>query len=64
MYRLDKKFSKTSTLNEASSSYGYWKTKTMEERIEAAVYLIKTSYRIIEFPKMEKTLFSIRKLSD
>jgi hypothetical protein len=64
MYRLDKSFSKISTLKEASSNYDYWQTKTVEERLAAAVYLIKTAYRIEEFPRMDKTVFSTRKLSE
>jgi len=62
-FRLDKTFSKTSTIAEASNNYEYWQTKTIRERLEAANYLIKVAYRITEFPPMGKTIFSTRKLS-
>lgn len=63
-YRLDKSFSKATTLNETSANYNFWKTKTVEERLVAAVYLIKTAYLITEFPPMEKMVCSTRKLKD
>lgn len=63
MYRLDKNVSKITTLNEASSNYGYWKNKSITERLAAGIYLIKTAYRLTEFPKMDKTIHSIRRLS-
>jgi len=63
MYKLDKSFSKASTLQEASSNYNYWKTKSMRERLAAATYLIKAAYRISEFPPMDKTVHSTRQLS-
>jgi hypothetical protein len=62
-FRLDKTFSKTSTLAEASNNYAYWQTKTIRERLEAANYLIKVAYRITEFPPMDKTICSTRKLT-
>ena len=61
MYKLDKTFFKATTLNETAATYNYWKSKSAQERIEAAIYLIKTSYRIDAFPKMEKKIFAIRK---
>ena len=64
MYKLDKTFSKISSLKESASNYNYWKTKSVQERLAAAVYLIKTAYRISEFPAMDKTVYSHRKLSD
>lgn len=63
MYKLDKSFTKASTLQEASSNFSYWKTKSMRERLAAAIYLIKTAYRISEFPPMDKTIHSTRRLS-
>ncbi len=62
LYKLDKTFSKITTLKESSANYNYWKTKTTTERLAAAIYLIKTAYRISEFPPMEKTLTYIGKI--
>jgi hypothetical protein len=66
MFKLDKTVSKVTTLKEASADHGYayWKTKSERERIEAAIYLIKTAYRISEFPKMDKTVYSWRRLCE
>lgn len=61
-YKLDKTFSKATTLTETAANYNFWKTKSIEERLLAAIYLIKTAYRINDFPPMEKTLCSTRKL--
>ena len=63
-YKLDKALSKATTLNETAANYNFWKTKPVEERLAAAIYLIKTAYRISEFLPMEKTLCSTRKLQD
>lgn len=61
-YNLDKSFSKTSTLKDASNNFEYWKTKTIQERLQAAMYLIKTTFRMDELPKMDKTVYSCGKL--
>lgn len=64
MFKLDKTVFKAGTLNDASNQKEFFHTKTTEERFAIAVYLIKTSFRINEFPPMEKKLFYVGKLSD
>ncbi len=61
-FKLDKTYSKVSTLNEASNNYAYWQTKSYRERLEAASFLIKIAYQIDEFPPMDKTFCTTRKL--
>lgn len=63
-FKLDKTFYKATTLSDAANNIDYWQTKTYRERLEAAHYLIKIAYRISEFPPMDKTIFSTRKLAD
>lgn len=61
-FRLDKTYFRESTFDEADDQTSYWKSVSEEERLQSAVYLILTSYRLSEFPPMDKTLFSCRKL--
>ncbi|MFT7481861.1 MAG: hypothetical protein ACI8WW_000791 [Oceanospirillaceae bacterium] len=43
----------------------YWATKTMRERLEAAFYLNSVAYNfdINNLPKMDRTVFSMRKIT-
>jgi hypothetical protein len=48
---------------EMKPAINYWKDKTPEERLEAACYLNSVAYNfdINNPPKMDKTVFSMRK---
>ena len=62
-YRLDKHFSKKHTFQEASNSYGYWKNKSITERLHAANFLILTTWGFDpnQPPKLDRSIFSMKK---
>ena len=64
-FRLDRTKFKMQTFKEASHQLKYWKSKTIEERLRAAYYLISVAYNfdINNPPKLDRTAFSMRKHS-
>lgn len=49
------------TVKEAGDHYGYWKTKSYKERLEAACYLINQFYGTTPETPVDKTVFTKRK---
>lgn len=62
-FRLDRTKFKMQTFREASHQLEYWKTKTVEERLGAAFYLMSVAYDfdIENPPRLDRTVFSMRK---
>jgi hypothetical protein len=62
-FRLDRTKFKMQSFKEASHQQEYWRSKTIEERLAAAFYLISVAYRfdIKHPPKLDRTSFSMRK---
>jgi len=60
---LDRTQFKKQTFQEADMQYGYWKSKSIAERLRAAYYLISVAYDfdLQKPPGMDKTAFSMRK---
>ncbi len=57
-YRLDKTAFQSSRLEEADNHYGYWKHKTLKERLDAAFFLIQQVYGTTNSTPLDKTIFS------
>ena len=62
-YKLDRNYGKAQTLKEADNYQEYWLQKDVSERLSAAWYLICISngYSIDNPPKLDKTIFGMRK---
>jgi len=62
-FRLDRTKFKMQTFKEASHQLEYWKTKTVEERLRAAFYLMSVAYDfdIENPPRLDRTAFSMCK---
>lgn len=60
-YSLDKTAFQGMTVQEADHHYGYWKNKSMKERIDAAFYLINQFYGTTSKTPVDKTVFTKRK---
>lgn len=60
-YALDKTAFSKMSFEEANNHYGYWKNKSMKERINAAFYLIYQMYGVNKHTPIDKTVFSKRK---
>jgi len=58
---MDKNAFKASTFEEADNHYGYWKDKSMTERLNAAFYLIQQVYGTTNTTPLDKKVFSKRK---
>ena len=60
---MDKSEFKMQTFKQADLQQDYWKTRTMEERLQAAMEMTKAAYQIGKdgFSPMDKTLTSCRK---
>jgi len=63
MYKLNRNSFKIQTIKESDNTKEYWLNKTPNERFSAAWYLICSAYNLNYYnpPKMDKTIFSIRK---
>jgi len=63
MFRLDRSYGKGHKHENAEKDSAYWKTKTVDERLAAAMYLNSIAYNfdINNPPRMDKTIFSCRK---
>ena len=64
-YKFDRTAFKASTFEEAGNNYRYWKDKTLQERLQAANYLITTAYNFSTHnpPILDRTHFSTRKFN-
>ena len=60
-YRLDKTVFSKSTVQEAGDHYSYWKSKSYQERLDAACYLINQMYGTTAQTPLNKTVFSKRR---
>lgn len=60
-YTLDKTVFQPMTIQEADNHYGYWKNKSMKERLDAAYYLINQFYSTTPQTPVDKTVFTKRK---
>ena len=49
------------SVQEVDHHYGYWKNKSMKERIDAASYLNNQFYGTIPQTPVDKTIFTKRK---
>jgi uncharacterized protein (UPF0262 family) len=63
MFRLNRNAFKIQTHEESSNTRSYWLSKSPQERLEAAWYLICTAYNIDikNPPRLDRTVFSMRK---
>ncbi len=61
--KLDRTAFKYQTINEASHNLKFWQSQTYKKRLQAANYLNSVAYNfdINNPPKMDKTVFKIRK---
>ncbi|MEO6638366.1 MAG: hypothetical protein ABIN25_08820 [Ginsengibacter sp.] len=60
-YTLDKTAFRAMTVDEAGNHSGYWKNKSMKERLDAACYLINQFYGTTPQTPLDKTVFTKRK---
>lgn len=65
-YRLDRTKFKMQTFQQADNQVPYWKTRTVEERLSAALYLMSVAFQfdLENPPKLDRTVFSMRKRSN
>lgn len=63
MYRLDRSAFKINTFQEADNNRAYWMTKTPDERLAAAWYLIACAWNLDynNPPRLDRNVFSMRK---
>jgi hypothetical protein len=64
MFRLDKTAFKMQSHASASRNYGFWRSKSMKERLAAAAYLnsVAYNYSFTDPPRMDRNYFSMRSL--
>ncbi len=60
-FQLDKTTFQAMTVQEANNHYGYWKNKSMKERLDGACYLINQFYGTTPQSPLDKTVFTKRK---
>ena len=62
-FKLDRSVGKGRSHEDKSNEREYWLTKTVDERLEAVMYLNSIAYNfdIENPPKMDKTVFRSRK---
>lgn len=63
-YRMDKTAFRAYNMEEHGNiDMGYWKAKTVEERLEASIILIEAAYGIEDFLQhpVDKSVFTVRK---
>ena len=65
-YQLDRMKFKMQSFQEADMQHDYWMTKSVEERMRAAYYLISVAFDfdINNPPRLDKNIFSTRKHSE
>lgn len=62
-YRLDRNYFRIQSYEQSAHTRAYWLTKSPQERIEAAWYLICCAYNLNrnEPQRLDRQVFSIRK---
>ena len=60
-YKLDKTIFQAMKVEEADNHVGYWRKKTLEERLDAACFLIHQFYGTTPQTPIDKSVFSKRK---
>jgi len=60
---IDKNEFKALSFVEADNHYGYWKNKSMKERLDTACYIIQQVYGTANSTSLDRTVFSKRKHS-
>ena len=60
-YSLDKTVFQAMKVEEADNHTGYWKDKTLKERLDAAWFLIHQFYGTTPQTPIDKTVFAKRK---
>ena len=60
-YNLDKTIFQAMTVEETDVHYRFWKKKSMEERMQAACFLINQMYGITAQTPLQKKIFNRRK---
>ena len=65
MFKLDRTAFTAGNHASASHNYEFWKEKSPEERLRAAFYLnsVAFNFSLDNPPRLDKTVFSIRKHS-
>ena len=63
-YSLDKTVFQAMKAEEADHHYGYWKNKSLRDRLEAACYLINQFYGTNPQTPLDRTVFTKRKHKD
>ena len=65
-FKLDRTAFRATSHEEKGNNFEYWKTKTAAEKLAAAFYLnsVAFNFDINNPPKMDKTIFSMRKQKD
>ena len=65
-FRLDRTSFSIQTLEKQGKNKAYWLEKSADERFAAAAFLIANAFGVDlkNSPRMDKTVFSIRKLED
>lgn len=60
-YKLDKTFFQSMKVEEADNHVGYWRNRTLEERLDAVFFLIHQFYGTTPQTPIDKSVFSKRK---
>ena len=66
MFKLDRTSGTGHTHEKSEKHSDYWKTKTVDERLEALMYLnsIAFGFDVNNPPRIDKTYFRVRKHKD
>jgi hypothetical protein len=59
-YRMDRSVMKPMSFEEADDHVGYWKDKSVSERINAACFIINQIYGTTPQTKVDRTVFEKR----
>ena len=60
-YQFDKTSFQGMTVEEADNHYGYWKDKSMKERLNAGFFLIQQVYDTTNTTSLDRLVFAKRK---
>jgi len=62
-YPIDRTQVSAMSFEEANDHVSYWLTKTEDERLNAACFLINQLYGVTQYTKVDRTAMDHRKLS-
>jgi hypothetical protein len=62
-YSIDRTQVSAMSFNEANDHVSYWLTKTEDERLNAACFLINQLYGVTPYTKVDRTVTDKRKFS-